>query len=139
MNYVCLLGLLGRDPEERTNANGTNYVLNTVAVRKEYKNKEGKYEYDNITFMAFANNAKYIAQYCKAKDKLLIQGSWTHSYYKDKDGKIINNDYLTVKSVEKVSSAKSVEKEVKKENTNEAPTFSTNEDAIEFPDGDLPF
>jgi single-strand DNA-binding protein len=42
LNRVQIIGRLGRDPEEKTTNNGTPYVVFSVAVDRNWRNRDGE-------------------------------------------------------------------------------------------------
>lgn len=74
MNKAILLGYLNFDNELRVSSNGKEMLSNSIGVKNDYKNAEGKYEYQNIRFSAFGNTAKFINEYIKKGDKFLLEG-----------------------------------------------------------------
>ena len=44
MNKVVLVGRLTRDPEVRSTSSGSNTARFTVAVNRNFKNKDGQYD-----------------------------------------------------------------------------------------------
>lgn len=75
MNNVTLVGRLTKDPELKIGANQREVVNFTLAVTRDYKNKEGEYESDFITCSAFGASAKYLSQYGLKGDLVNVIGS----------------------------------------------------------------
>jgi len=42
LNRVQIIGRLGRDPEEKTTKNGTHFVVFSVAVDRNWRNRDGE-------------------------------------------------------------------------------------------------
>ena len=60
MNKVVLVGRLTRDPEVRSTSSGSNTARFTVAVNRNFKNKDGQYDADFVSCVAFRNTADFI-------------------------------------------------------------------------------
>lgn len=64
MNKVCLVGRLTRDPELRvTPGTGAQVATFTLAVDRNYKNKQGEREADFIRIVAWRRLAELCANY----------------------------------------------------------------------------
>lgn len=64
MNKVCLVGRLTRDPELRvTPGTGTQVATFTLAVDRNYKNKQGEREADFIRIVTWRRLAELCASY----------------------------------------------------------------------------
>lgn len=84
MNSVILTGRLGRDPELKTGANGTEYSRLAVAVdRPKVKDKEK--ETDWIDCVAFGKTAVLIEKYFHKGDGIEILGELRTSTFDDKE------------------------------------------------------
>lgn len=85
-NHITLTGRLGRDPELKTGANGTEYTRFSVAVNRRRAKKEDPEVCDWIECSAFNKTAAYICQYLKKGDLVVVEGRLQSEAYKDKDG-----------------------------------------------------
>lgn len=64
----------------------------TIAVNRDFKNKDGKYDADFINCVAFDKRAEVISQYVKKGQQIILTGSWRTGSY-DKDGvKVFTNE-----------------------------------------------
>ena len=103
MNSVCLLGRLTADPEMRQTPNGTAVCSFSVAVNRNFKNRNGEYQADFINCVAWRQTAEFITRYFKKGNMIGLSGSIQTRQYQDKDtGKnrtafevLINNAYFT--------------------------------------------
>lgn len=94
MNKVILVGFIQNEIEINKTQSGTTILKNTIAVRRQYKNQEGKYESDYIRFTAFNKTADFIGQYANKGDRVVLEGSWQTGSYDGKDGKVYTNDMI---------------------------------------------
>lgn len=58
---------------------------NTIAVNRQYKDKDGQREVDFIPFTAFGQSADYLDHYAVKGDKMEIVGRWQNRQYTDKN------------------------------------------------------
>ena len=132
MNKVILSGNLCRDNELKKTTTGKEVVSNCVAVQRDYKNNEGKYESDFINFIAWGNSATYLSKYSAKGDRVEIVGSWQVRKYEDKNGLTQTFNEVVVESVSAFS-RKQKDKDPEEKNPNASFADLT---AV---DGDFPF
>ena len=65
MNKVCLVGRLARNPELRKTPNDTSVARFTLAVSKNYINKDGEREADFINCISWKNQADNLVNIVK--------------------------------------------------------------------------
>ena len=94
MNRICLTGNMVKDIELRYTKNNKGYVENTIAVSKDRKNEDGKYESDFITFVVFDKKAEYLNSYAKKGDKIEIEGKLRVDSWKDDKGEYHSRSYV---------------------------------------------
>lgn len=100
MNIVILTGRLTRDTELSNTQGGTGYLRNAIAVKKDYKNKDGEYDTDFYNFCAFGKTAEYLNNYCNKGDLILLKGKLTTSKINDEKQRAITIIELICESVE---------------------------------------
>lgn len=76
MNTVQIIGNLGQDFELKHFNDGTAHTRNSVAVRRQYKNKNGEYDTDWIPIQATGPRAENLARFFKKGNKIAVEGSW---------------------------------------------------------------
>lgn len=86
MNKVVLVGRLTRDPENRSNASGSSNARFTIAVNRNFKNKDGNYDADFISCVAFRNTADFISKYFKKGSMICVEGRIQTGSYDAQDG-----------------------------------------------------
>jgi len=111
MNKVFMTGNLVQDIELKVTKSGTNVVQNTIAVRRNYKNEQGEYDSDFITFVAWKNDADYLKSYAKKGDRLEIVGSWRTRKVENENGFKVYHELI----VEEISVFSNKAKETKEE------------------------
>lgn len=81
MNCVQLVGNLTRDPELRQTQSGISACQFTIACQRRFKNKDGNYDADFISCIAWRQTAEFIAKYFKKGSRIGVTGSiQTRSY-----------------------------------------------------------
>ena len=85
MNKIILVGRLVRDPEVRSMSTG-NVVNFSIAVNRNFKNKDGQYEADFFNCVAYRNNADFISRFFKKGNLIGIEGRVQNRSYDAQDG-----------------------------------------------------
>ena len=99
MNKVILVGRLTRDPELRSTTSGFNTANFSVAVQRNFKNKDGNFDADFINCVAFRNQADFISKYFKKGNMIGLEGRIQSRSYDANDG---TKRYVTEVLVENV-------------------------------------
>lgn len=139
MNKFIGLGRLTKDPELRSTQSGLKITSFTLAINRNFKNKEGKYDTDFLNCQAFKNTAEFIEKYFKKGSMMAITARAQTRNYDDNDGK---KRFVTEFIVEEVYFAGSNEK--KNETSIEVPQnytsdYDTAGSEVTLSDEDLPF
>lgn len=98
MNKIILSGNLCKDIEVKY-YNDRKNIKNTIAVRRDFKNKNGEYDTDFFTFTIWGNQAEYIDKFAVKGDKILICGKLLNNNY-EKDGKMVYSNDIQVENIE---------------------------------------
>jgi single-strand DNA-binding protein len=142
MNKVVLIGRLTRDPELRYTQGGDAVATFTLAVNRNFKNKDGKYDADFINIVVWRKQAENIANYLSKGRQAAVSGRIQTRTYKDKDDKTVYVTEVIANEVQFLDS---------KNSSNKVGTISNNLDESEgtpttdkdfFPiedDYDIPF
>ena len=86
MNIIALTGNAVKDTELKLTPGGTAVASGTIAVRRDFKNKQnGEYESDFINYTAFGKTGELMADYIKKGVKFGINGRLQIRTY-DQDG-----------------------------------------------------
>lgn len=112
MNCVILVGNIIRN--EKLIINDKDASKGCIAVRRDFKNKDGEYDSDLINYVAYDSNAKFINDYAPVGSTVSMRGRWQHRSYQDQQG---NNKYIDELIIDKVVMLK--KKETAEENKNE--------------------
>lgn len=146
MNKVVLTGNICKDIELKYTTSNIAVIMNTIAVRNDYKNREGKYDSQFINFIAYRNNAEYLNKYAAKGSKILLEGKWNNRNYKRQDGTTVYVSEMIVERIELLSSVKntenaekSTEKSAEELQRNTEDPFKEFGEEIVINDNDLPF
>ena len=86
VNKVILIGTLGRDPELRSTASGTNVANFSIATNDRFKDRSGEWqertEWHRI--VCFQRLAEIVRDYCHKGDRIYIEGSLRTNEWNDK-------------------------------------------------------
>lgn len=85
--------------------NDRKVVKNTIAVRRDFKNKNGEYDSDFFTFSVWGNQAEFVEKYAHKGDKIAIVGKLLNNNY-EKDGQTVYSNDIQVESIELLSPRK---------------------------------
>lgn len=84
MNIFCAVGRLTSSPEYKKTPNGTSLVRFTLAVDRQFKDKDGNKITDFIPCQAWRQTADYMQQYIHKGDMVSITGELHSEKYNDK-------------------------------------------------------
>lgn len=87
LNNVILMGRLTADPELKTTASNISVVPFTLAVERNFADKQsGQRQTDFIDIVAWRNTADFVARYFRKGQLVAVQGSLQTRSYEDKNG-----------------------------------------------------
>lgn len=105
------MGRLTAEPEMQT---ANEYAISrfTLAVQRDYKNKDGERDTDFIRVVAWNATAKFVTEYLGKGQKVIVVGSLRTRPYTDKEGKnriatevVANNIYFAESKAPEQSAA----------------------------------
>lgn len=131
MNKILMIGNICRDIEVN-HYNDRKVVKNIIAVRRDFKNKNGEYDSDFFTFSVWGNQAEFISNYAKKGDRIAIVGKLLNNNY-ERDGQTVYSNDIQVESIELLSSRKDTENKQMDEVTKEV-ADKLGEDIVQFLD-----
>lgn len=133
MNNITIVGRLTRDPEMKyITGSGTPVAKFTLAVDRDYKNKDGTTTTDFIPVEIMGKPAEFVGNYVTKGRLVGIEGSMRVDRY-EKDGEQKTFTKVSARRVQALESAKKDSVLSNIEKINEQASFS----AIE--DDDVPF
>jgi len=136
MNKIIVSGRLTKDGELRTTESGKSVYSGSVAVNRNFKNKEGNYDADFFNIVYWNCSDKF-AQYLKKGKAVIVEGSLQNRNYEDKEG---NKKYITEILAERIELTGESKKEESTEPVQEMKAKTDyEENEIVLTDADLPF
>ena len=134
LNLCILTGRLTENPELKTTDGQISVTRFSIAVQRNYKDKDGEYPTDFINCVAWRGTAEFISKYFKKGSMITVDGSYETRKYTDK-----NNNNRTAHEI-KVEHAYFGDSGKKSEG--DAPPAADANSAADFTedvDDDLPF
>ena len=87
LNRIVLMGRLTRDPELRRTQSGTAVTSFSIAVDRDFKNKDtGEKATDFIDIVAWRQTAEFVCQYFGKGRMAVVEGRLQIRDWTDKDG-----------------------------------------------------
>ena len=145
MNKVLLIGRLTRDVE--LSQSGSTYAKFTLAVNRQFKDKDGSKKADFINCVAFGKTAEVLTQYTQKGSQIGVEGSLQVSSY-EKNGVKQFSTSVVVESIEFLGNKGEQEQQSyqQPQSTYKAPTNPYQQTAVYQPqenvgiyEDDLPF
>lgn len=108
MNAIHLVGRLTKDPELKYFEDGTASTTFQLAVRRNFKNREGKYDSDFIQVQVLGKPAEAAANYLRKGNRCAVDGRLQIDNWKDeKSGEWKSFTKVIATNVEFLESANS--------------------------------
>ena len=86
LNKIMLQGRLTADPDLRQTTSGVFVCSFTIAVDRDFKDKNGEKQTDFIYVVAWRNTAEFISKWFHKGSLILVDGSLQSRKYEDKSG-----------------------------------------------------
>ena len=87
LNHITIMGRLTKDPELRRTGSGIPVASFTVAVDRDFNNKEsGEKETDFIDCVAWRSTGEFVDKYFSKGRMIVVSGRLQLRNYTDKDG-----------------------------------------------------
>ena len=87
LNHITLMGRLTRDPELRHTQSGTAVTSFTLAVDRDFKDKNtGESATDRIVCTAWKGTAEFVTRYLQKGRMVIADGRLQTRSYQDRDG-----------------------------------------------------
>lgn len=146
MNSVVLVGRLTKDIELRFAAGSGKAVAKfTLAVNRDYKNQEGKYDADFINCLAFDKRAETLSQYLSKGSQVAIKGKIQTGSYDAQDGTKRYTTEILIESFDFIGTNNANSNNTNNNNNTNAATGNNDafgsayDDITPVDDGDMPF
>ena len=117
MNNVVIVGRLTKDPELKYLTSGTAVATFTLAINRDYKNKDGSTPVDFIPVEIMGKPAEFVANYITKGRLVGVQGSIRVDRYETPDGekrtftKVAGRNIQTLKSKSKAEQSEQAPQE----------------------------
>ncbi len=87
LNKVIVMGCLGRDPEKRYTQNGTPVAAFSLAVDRDFKDKQtGERATDWVDIVAWRQTADFVCRYFGKGRMAVVEGRLQTRTYTDREG-----------------------------------------------------
>ena len=87
LNHITIMGRMTRDPELRRTGSGVAVTSFTLAVDRDFSNKEsGEKETDFIDCVAWRQTGEFVSKYFKKGSMAVVSGKLQIRSWTDKDG-----------------------------------------------------
>ena len=86
LNKVILMGRLTNTPECKQTANGVAVCSFTLAVERNYKDRDGNRQTDFIDIVAWRSTAEFVARYFDKGMQVAVEGTLQTRRYEDRQG-----------------------------------------------------
>lgn len=116
INKFCVMGRLVRNPELKELENGNKVANVTLAVDRDYKDKDGNKITDFLNYSLWNKDAERITYFSKKGAIVYLEGSFNDKEI-EVDGKKIHTFNPIVEEYRHIANAKNMDSEVT--NTNE--------------------
>ena len=117
MNKLIITGRLTRDPEVKAIGDNNMVAKFTVAVNRNYKDKDGNRPADFIPCEAFGKTAEFISNYVTKGRLVEVDGEMRVDQYQNEEGENRTFTKCHVNSLNVLDSAKSANEESTATNT----------------------
>jgi len=132
LNSVNLVGNIASDIDLRTTPSGVSVCKFTVACKKSYKGKDGKYGADFIRCVAWKATADAINRFFSKGSAIGVTGSIETGSYTDKNGYKVYTTEVSVSSFEFINGTSRSE-DASEPATHEAESFPTMDEDLSLP------
>ena len=140
MNSVVLVGRLAQDPELRYIAGtGMPVVTFTLAVGREFTDKNGERGVDFIDIQAWNKQAETVANYLKKGNMVSVNGSIRVETYTDREGNRRRSFRINANRVEFLITDRQPKTTNQMKEPTFEPSFGEDFDFTAIDDTDLPF
>ena len=109
MNLVVHKGRLVADPEMKVFEDGSKVCNFRLAVRRDFKNRDGEYDSDFFNYFVGGFSADFMEKYGRKGRMVLVQGALRSRPYTDKDGNKRTDISVRVNNIEFEDSARDAE------------------------------
>lgn len=143
LNQVTLVGRLTKDIELKYTNSGKAVTRFTLAVNRNYKNKQGEYDADFIVCQAWSKTAEFLSNHGSKGGRLGVVGRIQTRNYEDQNGNRVYVTEVVTDQVDMIDWADDKKTNENKAASHHNPQPNTDDpfqnDTIDIDDNDLPF
>ena len=103
LNRITIAGRLTRDPELKQTTSGTLFTKITLAVERNYKDKDNNKITDFISAQMWKKQAEYMCVYFNKGDMVIVDGSLKNERWQDDKGEKRDNWIIEVEHIYGIS------------------------------------
>jgi single-strand binding protein len=132
MNNVVIVGRLTKDPELKYLTSGTAVATFTMAIDRDYKNKDGSITTDFIPVEIMGKPAEFVANYITKGRLVAIQGSVRVDRYETPDGEKRTFTKVAGRNIQALESKSKVEQGEQAPQESPAEFSAVDDDDVPF-------
>ena len=132
MNNVVIVGRLTKDPELKYLISGTAVATFTMAIDRDYKNKDGPITTDFIPVEIMGKPAEFVANYITKGRLVAIQGSVRVDRYETPDGEKRTFTKVAGRNIQALESKSKVEQGEQAPQESPAEFSAVDDDDVPF-------
>ena len=138
MNKFIGIGRNTKDGEYRTSESGVAMYSNSLAMTNNFKNKDGNYDAEFISYTAYRSTADYLNKYAKKGTQVAIEGRISTTS-KEVDGVKRYYTKIVVENANVLDKSESKQEQPETVNEFDVPKSSEPDKEVVLNDDDLPF
>jgi len=147
LNHIVLMGRLTRDPELRRTGSGTAVASFTLAVDRDFSNREtGERTTDFIDIVAWRSTAEFVSKYFVKGQQAAVSGRLQIRDWKDREGNsrrsaevVADNVYFADSKKDREAGGSYSSYSAPAASSYSAPSAPSDFAELDDDDGDLPF
>ena len=132
MNNVVIVGRLTKDPELKYLTSGTAVATFTMAIDRDYKNKDGSVTTDFIPVEIMGKPAEFVANYITKGRLVGVQGSIRVDRYETPDGEKRTFTKVAGRNIQALESKAKVEQGEQAPQESQAEFSAVDDDDVPF-------
>lgn len=132
MNNVVIVGRLTKDPELKYLTSGTAVATFTMAIDRDYKNRDGSITTDFIPVEIMGKPAEFVANYITKGRLVAIQGSVRVDRYETPDGEKRTFTKVAGRNIQALESKSKVEQGEQAPQESPAEFSAVDDDDVPF-------
>ncbi|MCI2948368.1 single-stranded DNA-binding protein [Staphylococcus caledonicus] len=142
LNRVVLAGRLTKDPEFRTTQNGVSVTNFTLAVNRNFKNKNGEQQADFINVVVFRQQAENVNNYLSKGNLAGVDGRIQSRSYENNEGQRVYVTEVLADSVQFLEPKNNQSNNQPQQQSGQAQSGNNpfnNDNNVNIDNDDLPF